>query len=201
MSALDSILELPLVYHLWQAPFAEKKLAPLFANNDIRRIRRVLDVGCGPGTNTAHFAHADYLGIDLNPRYIARARQRHGREFVAADVTEHRLDASSRFDCILVNSLLHHLDDAGVSRLLRHLPELLTDDGFVHILDLVLPPGPSLSRSLALLDRGDHPRSIEMWRSIFEGHFEPIRFDPYALGLGSSTLWSMVYFKGKARRG
>ena len=73
------VMENTLAYRLWQAPFAEQKLAPLFAHNDLRAVRRVLDVGCGPGTNTPHFADADYLGIDFNAAYIDSARRRHGR--------------------------------------------------------------------------------------------------------------------------
>ena len=29
-------------YRLWQAPFAEQKLAPVFAHNDLSTVRRVL---------------------------------------------------------------------------------------------------------------------------------------------------------------
>jgi SAM-dependent methyltransferase len=200
MSLKDALLERSLVYRAWQAPFAERKLAPLRAHNDLSRIRRVLDVGCGPGTNAPHFAHADYLGIDLNPRYVEDARRRHGRTFVAADVTEYRVDPAERFDFILVNSLFHHLDDAGTRRVLAHLAELLTDDGHVHVLDLVLPERATISRKLAEWDRGEHPRPLAAWRRLFEESFQTAVFEPYPLGALGVELWSMVYFKGRARR-
>ena len=194
------LLERSLVYRAWQAPFAERKLAPLRAHNDLSRIRRVLDVGCGPGTNAPHFAHADYLGIDLNERYVADARRRHGRNFIAADVTKYRVDPSERFDFILVNSLFHHIDDAGTRGVLAHLAGLLAEDGHVHVLDLVLPPRASVSRQLARWDRGEYPRPLEAWRTLFEESFETVVFEPYPLGALGVELWSMVYFKGRARR-
>ncbi|HXF97663.1 MAG TPA: class I SAM-dependent methyltransferase [Gaiellaceae bacterium] len=68
--AVARLLERPTVYLAWQRPFASAKLAPVKRHNDFRRARRVLDVGCGPGTNAAEFAHADYLGIDVNHAYF-----------------------------------------------------------------------------------------------------------------------------------
>ncbi len=62
MSALDAIMSQPIVYRLWMAPFAEDKFAPILAHNDLSKVRRVLDVGCGPGTNTGHFAQSDISG-------------------------------------------------------------------------------------------------------------------------------------------
>lgn len=197
MSLAHRLMENSLAYRLWQAPFAEQKLAPVLG--DIRAARRVLDVGCGPGTNTPHFAHADYLGIDLNEQYVEDARRRYRREFVAADVTTYRVPTDERFDLILVNSLLHHLDTAGTRRLLAHLAELLTEDGHVHVLDLVLPAERSAARALALWDRGDFPRPLDEWRALFEEAFEPVVFQPYPLGFAGVTLWQMVHFKGRAR--
>src|SRR3989442_5875128 len=124
-------LEHTLAYRLWQAPFPDKKLAPLFAHNDLRVVRSVLDVGCWPGTNTRHFAHADYLGVGINPRYIAYARRRYGPGFRVADVTGGP-DLGARFDCVLVNSFLHHVDDAEAHRILGHLARPLTPDGHLH---------------------------------------------------------------------
>jgi SAM-dependent methyltransferase len=193
-------MENTLAYRVWQAPFAERKLAPLFAHNNVAAARRVLDVGCGPGTNTRHFAGADYLGIDFNAAYVESARRRHGREFIVADVTKYEVPADRRFDLILANSLFHHIDDAGTQRILAHLGTLLSHDGHIHIMDLVLPAAPSVSRFLARADRGDHPRPLEAWRELFTRAFEPTVFEPYPLGAGGVTLWNMVYFKGRARR-
>jgi SAM-dependent methyltransferase len=200
MKPYARLMENTLAYRVWQAPFAEQKLAPLYAHNDVARARRVLDVGCGPGTNTAHFAHADYLGIDFNPAYIESARQRYGREFVVADVTKYEVAPDQRFDLILANSLFHHIDTDSTRRILAHLATLLSDDGHVHVFDLVLPERPSVSRFLARADRGEHPRPLEEWRALFSAAFEPVVFEPYPLGAAGMTLWNMVYFKGRARR-
>jgi SAM-dependent methyltransferase len=194
------LMDHTLAYRAWQAPFAERKLAPLFAHNDVARTRRVLDVGCGPGTNTHHFAGMDYLGIDFNAAYIESARQRHGREFLVADVTRYEVPGDRRFDLILANSLFHHIDTTNTRRILAHLATLLSDDGHVHVFDLVLPARPSVSRLLARADRGDFPRSIEEWWDLFTETLEPVVFRPYPLGVGGVTLWNMVYFKGRARR-
>jgi SAM-dependent methyltransferase len=195
-----AILEHSLAYRIWQAPLAEEKVAPLLAHNDLRRVRHVLDVGCGPGTNTQHFTRSDYLGIDLNERYIADARRRHQRNFLVADVTTYTAAPGERYDFILVNSFLHHIDAPNTRRILAHLSTLLTEDGHVHILDLVLPRRPCLARLLARWDRGKFPRPLEEWRKIFCSVFEPVVFEPYALTVLGATLWKMVYFKGRARR-
>jgi SAM-dependent methyltransferase len=198
MRLTDWLLERPLVYRMWQKPFVEQKLTPILRSGDITRARRVLDVGCGPGTNTSQFGNADYLGIDINPSYIASAKRRYGRRFVVADVTSYSATAEGRFDFIFVNSLLHHIDTPGVRRLLSHLATLLSDDGHVHILDLVLPPERfSISRALARADRGDFPRPLEEWRDLFGEAFEIVRFEPYPLVAGGAILWNFVYCKGR----
>jgi len=193
------LLSHSLVYRTWQAPFAARKFAPIRAHNDLRTVRRVLDVGCGPGTNTANFARSDYLGIDLNPEYIADARRRHARDFVVADVTTYSVESTAPFDFILVNSLLHHIPTPGVRRLLSHLATLLSPDGCIHILDLVLPDHASLGRLMARWDRGDFPRPADTWRALFAESFDPVLIEPYGLGLAGVTLWNMIYFKGRRR--
>jgi len=199
MKSYARLMENTVAYRLWQTPFAEKKLVPLYAHTDPARARRVLDVGCGPGTNTAHFASADYLGIDINPAYIESARQRHGREFIVADVTKYNVVPEQRFDLILANSLFHHIDSASTRRILAHLATLLSDDGYVHIFDLVLPARASISRFLARADRGEYPRPLDEWHELFTSAFEPVVFEPYPLGAAGITLWNMIYFKGPAR--
>jgi SAM-dependent methyltransferase len=194
------IMENTHAYRLWQAPFAEKKFAPILAHNDLRLVRRVLDVGCGPGTNAPHFTHTHYLGIDYNFRYLKYALRRHGRDFLVADVTHWALAPTARFDFVLINSFLHHVDTPSARGILSQLRALLTDDGDIHILDVVLPERLSVPRVLARLDRGEFTRPLQDWKEIFGEVFETVVFEPFELtGLGV-TLWEMVYFKGRAKK-
>jgi SAM-dependent methyltransferase len=201
MRLLNRIMENTAVYSLWQAPFAEKKFAPILAHNDLLQVRRALDVGCGPGTNAPHFAHTRYLGIDHNLRYLQHARRRFGRDFLVADIRHPSLAPSARFDFILVNSFLHHIDEPATHGILGQVDELLAEDGHVHILELVLPAKPSAARLLARLDRGEFPRPLEIWRKIFEERFEPVVFEAYPVTGFSATLWEMIYFKGRRKLG
>jgi SAM-dependent methyltransferase len=199
MTANMRLLEDPRVYRLWQMPFATAKFAPVERHGAPSAARRVLDVGCGPGTNARFFSKSDYLGLDINPRYIEQAKRRFGDRFVVADVTRDELPEQKPFDFVLINSLLHHLDTHDVRQLLAAVARHLDVDGHVHILDLVQPKRPGAARLLARLDRGDFPRPLVDWETLFSEAFEPVVLEPYSLP-HRPVLWNMVYFKGRARR-
>jgi SAM-dependent methyltransferase len=196
MGARERLLEHPAVYSAWQAPFAARKFAPVERWLGGHKVRRVLDVGCGAGTNAAHFADVDYVGIDVNERYLQSARTRFGGQFVQADLITADLSPLGTFDMILANSVLHHVSDSAVERILARLSPLLSPDGTIHILDLVLPSRKSLAWMMARLDRGGYARPIDRWRALFGDVFEPLLFEPYFFG---GRLWSMVYFQGRRK--
>jgi len=200
MNVLNYLLEQTAVYSLWQAPFATAKLAPLFVHNNVARARRVLDVGCGPGTNTALFAGAEYLGVDINPKYIAHARKKYKRAFVVADVSLYAEAPASGYDFILVNSFLHHLETTDNAKILQRLQAWLSPDGYIHLLELVLPGDHSLGQFMAKADRGKFVRPLAEWRQIFETHLEIAVFEPYPMRVMGTTPWNMVYCKARAKR-
>ena len=193
----ERVMEQPWVYRLWQAPFADHKFQPVQRQLDIRTPRRVLDVGCGPGTNAPRFQGAEYVGIDINEHYLEMARARYPGLFVCADLSTADLSRLGKFDVVLINSFLHHLPDEGVHHVLSRVPDLLDTDGRVHILELVLPQATSLATVMARLDRGRYARTIDTWTATFEQHFEPVAVEPYMLG---RWLWAMLYFQGRAKR-
>ena len=197
MGTRDRLLARPAIYAAWQAPFAARKFAPVERRIRHDQIRRVLDVGCGPGTNAGRFADVDYVGVDINDRYLEIARSKYPGRFVNADLATADLSTLGSFDTVLVNSFLHHLPDAAVDRILTQIEKLLDAQGRVHILELVAPERLSLARIMAKLDRGKYARSLEAWQGIFNAHFVPLVVEPYMFGGG---LWSMVYFQGRGRR-
>ena len=128
---------------------------------------RLLDVGCGPGTNTALFDGWDYHGVDLNPKYIATARTRFPhRRFDVGDAT--KLGVNGKFDVVLINSLMHHIDDAGCRSLLSGLAALLADDGSVITQEPLVPEdGNRVQTFFMNHDRGDYFRSLDHWKDLF----------------------------------
>lgn len=156
----------------------------------------MLDVGCGAGTNAGHFKDADYVGIDINERYLQLARTRFRGEFINADLTKADLPSLGHFDTIVINSFLHHLGDADVERILAQVAKVLAADGRVHILELVLPERKTRGSMMARLDRGRYARPYAQWREMFGAAFEPVVVEPYFYGW---RLWSMIYFQGRGK--
>jgi SAM-dependent methyltransferase len=190
------LLDHPLGYRLWQGPFAAQKLIPLQRRIGRGPYGRVLDVACGPGTNTAAFRGPGYHGIDLNPRYIADATRTHGPLFEVADATTYRGPAGIQYDLILINSFLHHLDDGQVRTVLDHLRTLLAPGGTLQIMELVRPPRGVLTRALAALDRGKFARPVEAWITLIGRSVRITHSEPYALGAPGLDLWAMLYLEG-----
>jgi SAM-dependent methyltransferase len=199
LKRLSGLMSNVTAYRLWQSTHAELKFDPVRKHTDLKNVRRVLDVGCGPGSNVHHFQHAHYLGVDLDAGCIEYASKRYpDKRFVVADVRDYRV-ASGMYDFILVNSVLHHLDRDDTRTLLSGLAKLLTPDGYVHVVELVLPERAGIARFLARNDRGDFARPLEEWREIFLGSFEAAVFEPFTLSAAGIPLLQLVYFKGKSR--
>ena len=93
------------------------EMRPVAAHNDLRSVTQVLELGCGPGTNAAYFQQASYEGVDHNPKYTQHACKRHpDAHFITADATVYQ--APRPYEFVLLNSLLHHLPDDHVHRVL-----------------------------------------------------------------------------------
>jgi SAM-dependent methyltransferase len=200
MKMFHRLLEQPFVFNLSQLLFSRQKFARILGHNALKQVRAVLDVGCGPGTNAPRFAHAQYLGIDINERYIQLARDRYQRDFLVADVTTSDAIPAGSYDFILVNSFLHHIDTPDARRVLSRASEFLTADGHLHSVELVLPEKTGIPRWLALHDRGKFPRSLSTWREIFTDKLETVIFEPFTIRHLGQTIMELVYFKGRAKR-
>ena len=190
---IHRILNTPLGYRLWSALLNAQKMQAISRLLPKRLSLRVLDLGCGPGSNASLFENADYLGIDINVRYVRAARKSYpNMRFEVGDVRHLSLKESG-FDMILINSLLHHLSDYKVSSLLVTVSRLLSPEGKVIILEPLTPRRSCwIPRLLMSLDRGDYFRKQAYWRSLFQRDFFIEKEESYNLRLFGITGWYII---------
>jgi ubiquinone/menaquinone biosynthesis C-methylase UbiE len=129
---------------------------------------RSLDLACGPGAFADLFEGDDYVGVDLNRRYIEHARRHRAGTFVVGDARRLELP-DDRFDQALVFGLLHHLPDDDVRAVLRECRRVVAARGRV----LVIEDIPAVSKLNLIghlihsVENGEHIRRPEQYRSLY----------------------------------
>lgn len=120
---------------------------------------KVLDVCCGTG-NFADLAKGEYVGVDLNEKYLNFAKKRFANDgtksFFVKDINKISLEDKS-FDSVFMISAIHHFSDAEVGKLLSKVCRIVR--GSIIITDPALETGNPISRFLISLDRGGYMRS------------------------------------------
>ena len=107
-----------------------------FPEFDRWRGKRVLEIGCGLGTDAVNFARAGaiYTGVDLSGESVKLAKQRfevfelEGEIFEAnAEDLDTVFDAHEKFDLIYSFGVIHHAPRP--ERVVANLPNLLAEGG------------------------------------------------------------------------
>ena len=178
-NGLHRALSAHAVYSLSQRMLGATRARRLLVSRHVRPVagERVLDIGCGPGELFDELPAVDYLGFDVNPRYVQAARRRHGRRgrFECADAREADLSHEAPFDLVLGIGIVHHLDDTDAHRLLRLAASALTRGGRMVTFDGVVIPGqPRAARWLIERDRGRRVRTVDGYLRLFEQHFATV---------------------------
>lgn len=136
---------------------------------------RVLEIGCGPGTNVGYFpAGIAYTGCDVNPDYIRAAAEKYGDKgtflcFSVEDLPEKHL---GEFDVVLSLSVLHHLDDQQCRALAAGAAMAVRSGGLFLAWEPCWREGQSwLDRFMLSIDRGRHVRTAAGYAELLSGYF------------------------------
>ena len=139
---------------------------------------RVIDIGCGPGYILRHLPEGvDYAGFDIDESYIDHARrafghlgQFHCRYFDAAAAREF-----SGADVVMMNGVLHHIDDGELQATLSNVRDALTPDGVLFTLDGCYRNGQSrIARWLLDHDSGEFVRDEDGYDRVLRGAFAKV---------------------------
>jgi len=183
----DRLAEQPISFH-WLRKLPEWNYCATKAR--IRRVRdalgapRVLDAGCGTGEYSSLFDPARYLGVDLNAGNVTFAQRRNpAYRYLQADLTRWE-GGGERFDLVMVNGVLHHLDDGDALALLDRALAQLAPGGRALVIEDVALPRPGLgTRLVHALDHGHHIRDAARWRELVSSRIEIERSETYQSGL------------------
>lgn len=163
--ALERVLELPAVYDLNQfigQPTVRRYAQLLVEEVPLSAETRMLDLGCGTGA-TRKLIPGNYVGIDINPDYIASAKRiRDGGEFIAMDATKLTFPDAS-FDQVISVATTHHLDGEQLQAMALEALRVVRPGGAFHIIDAILPVNPRdrAKEMFFRMDRGRFPRKLE----------------------------------------
>jgi SAM-dependent methyltransferase len=189
---LDRVAENPFWFH-WLRKVPELNYRATKARIAAVRDRlggpRVLDVGCGTGEFAHLFDPRGYVGIDVSERYVRFARRRNpGHRFECADMVGWRNPGRS-FDLVLVNGVLHHLDDERAGAVLRAAVACGAPGSTVLVIeDVDLPDAGLGTRLVHRMDEGDHIRSVEAWQRLVGAVVPIAESGTYASGVCSYLL-------------
>ncbi|HYY30194.1 MAG TPA: class I SAM-dependent methyltransferase [Chthoniobacterales bacterium] len=162
-NGLYSLLTLPTFYRLFDS-FVRGDSWRVYISEYVRPVpgEKVLDIGCGPGDILENLPDVDYLGFDINPKYVEAAQKRYGirGRFFCGDVGLTAIDQEAgSFDLVLATGVLHHLDDDRAVSLFKLARRALKPGGRLVTYDGCFVAGqPRLARFVVSRDRGQYVR-------------------------------------------
>jgi ubiquinone/menaquinone biosynthesis C-methylase UbiE len=147
---------LPAAGHDWALPLydplvrllgADRARRALLDQSDIPSGGRVLDIGCGTGTMAILIKQlhpkVDVVGLDPDPKALARARRKAGRSRASIQFDQGFSDSlpypDAFFDRVFSSFMLHHLQAGEKEKTLREVRRVLTPGGSLHLLDFEEP--------------------------------------------------------------
>ncbi len=176
---MKGLLDSPTLYLLLQSMVGAKKARRLCITEFAKPIagERLFDIGCGPGYVIDYLPAVDYVGTDVDCRYIDYARKRYGSrgEFHCVELTQENAADFGKFDIALLNGVLHHIDDEGVVQLLQVIQSCLNQNGRLITLDGCYYAKMSpISRWMIDNDRGEYVRHEDAYLHLAKTAFTSV---------------------------
>ena len=177
-----AILSHPLIYSSFQFLMGPRSVRRNFVADFIKPSQgmSVLDIGCGPADILDFLPAVDYRGFDISEPYIQHAQKRFGARgaFIRKQLEIRDLASLPKFDVALALGLIHHLDNAEASNVMRLARAALKPGGRLITIDPVLDPGQNpVARFLVRKDRGQNVRERIGYETLAREVFETVRVE------------------------
>ena len=175
-TGIRSILSNAFIYESFQKIMGMHKVRKELVSKYITpyNVDSVLDIGCGPADILEFLPHLDYYGFDISKKYISKAKKKFGSKgrFYAKALNLNALNKLPDFDVVLMNGVLHHLDDSIAQDMIKLSKIALRNGGRLLTLDTAFAPNQNpIARFLSRIDRGKNVRTAEGYLSLTKNLF------------------------------
>jgi len=205
---------LPAAGHDWFLPIydplvkllgGEQAKRALLDQADLRPRHRVLDIGCGTGSLAVVIRRlhpdVDVVGLDPDPKALARARQKTERAGVTIQFDQGFSDElpypAASFDRVFSSLMFHHLPRPDKEKTLREVRRVLKPGGSLHLLDLRGPESGShgfwahfLHSNRRLRDNSES-RILELMSQVGLAN-------PRTVAHRTMIIWDIAYYQASA---
>jgi len=179
-SGVRAFLKYPFVYLFFQFLMNSHAKYKMYLDRFLTPVhgKRILDIGCGCADILTVLPHnVEYVGYDVNSRYIEYARRKFGHRgtFYNQRVNNIVIEDNLPFDIVLADGILHHLSDEEAAELFTISHKALYDTGFLFTADPTLVENQGfVSRRISMMDRGRHVRPPQEYQRIAQKVFRQV---------------------------
>jgi SAM-dependent methyltransferase len=179
---MKEVLQRPAVYQLFQVAVGafSARARAIHRYLEPRAGQRMIDIGCGPGHILNELPEGViYRGFDVDETYIDFANERFGTKgkFHCRLFDEEAAAEFGPVDLVMMNGVLHHMDDHSAGVTLSAIEKVLRPGGFFFALDGVYVDGQSaIAKWFLDKDRGRFVRTEDGYRSLLSKNFAAREF-------------------------
>ncbi len=144
-----------------------------FVNNYYKRGNRVLDFGCGIGSNSKLFHHDDYIGVEVDKSRVISSRLKYPKNrFEKIPIISNEKDKipfeDNYFDIVFISLCLHHIESNTCKLLFKEFRRVLKGSGLIIGIEPCILPNKYFSNILMnIIDAGDYILPIEEYKTIY----------------------------------
>jgi ubiquinone/menaquinone biosynthesis C-methylase UbiE len=202
-AGLDSLL--PLYDLMTRLMGADRARRALLDRAQIRSGHHVLEVGCGTGSLIVQLKRShpatDVVGLDPDPKALARARRKAARAAVSIQLDQGFGDElpypDASFDRVFSSLMFHHVPTDQKGNTLREVQRVLKPGGEFHMLDFEGPEKGAqglLARILHASDRLKDNSESRVLSFMTEAGFA----DPKKVSHGAMLFGNIAYYRAIA---
>ena len=144
-----------------------------FVDNYYQKGQKVLDFGCGIGSNSKLFHSDDYIGVEVDESRVISSRIKYPNKrfeqisFISTEDDRIPFEKDS-FDLVFISLCLHHIDSATCKLLLKEFSRVLNHNGRIIGIEPCILSGKYFSNIfMNIIDAGDYILPTEEYKKIY----------------------------------